>query len=133
VVLVTPAVDVVPRHELATWRIDAFILGGARLHGDRLQLDLSYTGGCAEHSFAIGAQAPTTEREGHVEVSLVVGHDAHGDSCKAIVREQLDVGLEPVLDRCRRLVTDDDAAVQLVIGPHRLRRPLSSPPRTRPT
>ena len=53
--------------------------------GDSLFLTVSYSGGCEEHTFALGhAETEST-------VDLWLTHDAHGDACEAYLTEALAV------------------------------------------
>ncbi len=67
----------------------------ARIEGDTLQLDTSFSGGCAEHALGVCYEGRLTEGQ-PVQVAAVVWHDAHGDSCKAISDKHLAIDLGPL-------------------------------------
>jgi len=67
----------------------------ARVIDDRLILDVSFGGGCAEHDFV--ALAPPDFSDGvPVELPVFLRHDAHGDPCEALLQRQLEFDLSSV-------------------------------------
>ncbi len=76
---------------------DAFELRGARIEGRRLQLDVSYSGGCADHAFA-GFTPETIITIYPPQLTVFVVHDGSNDDCEAWVSETVELELETLLD-----------------------------------
>lgn len=93
-------IQLVSDHETRHWRRDAHRLEAFEIDGDVLRLTVSYTGGCEAHRFEVLAREITWGRES-LEAELSVAHDARGDSCKALIREQIEFSLEPLLSLSR--------------------------------
>lgn len=72
--------------------IDEPVLKMVKLSGNTLTLDVTYTGGCAEHDFRlVGSQMISKSMPPIRAVKLV--HDAHGDTCKATVTRKINFDL----------------------------------------
>ena len=79
--------------------------------GDTLYVTVSYSGGCAEHTFDLGA------RETESTVDLWLTHDANGDLCEAYLTEAV-AAFVPVDVRGRLgvfLYTDDTTRVRVQV------------------
>jgi len=75
---------------LATWDVaqkDLVTVERAEIRGDDLVLGVSYTGDCAAHALDL-CWGVSFEKSEPPRVRLSLVHDAHGDSCKAIVDEE---------------------------------------------
>jgi hypothetical protein len=73
----------------------------ARLDRDTLRITAQYGGGCAQHVFRlVGGYAFAESLP--VQTGLVLGHDAKGDNCRALVRAELAFSLAPLADVYRR-------------------------------
>ncbi len=65
------------------------------LDGDILTLMVRYHGGCQQHSFDL--YAPQVFLESNPpQAMLVLGHDAHGDACKAMIEHEIQFDLAPL-------------------------------------
>ena len=71
---------------------DAIEINEAELSGDRLVLNVSYGGGCAEHRFAVCWDGAFVE-ESPVRAVLALRHDSGGDSCEAYLTRDIEVDL----------------------------------------
>ena len=80
----------------------------AVLDGDTLRVEVSYSGGCEEHTFDLETRAAGPVRE------LWLVHDANGDLCEAYLTEALavNVGRLPA-DGPVVLLTPSDGTVRL--------------------
>jgi hypothetical protein len=67
-------------------------LVAAAITGDTLRLTVQYAGGCAQHHFQLRMPEAFMESQ-PVQAHLRLGHDARGDSCKALLTEQLSFDL----------------------------------------
>ena len=73
----------------------------ATVDGNVLTVRVSYSGGCREHEFELiaardfGASLPP-------ELPTHLLHNAHGDSCKKLVREDIRFDLSPLKERYGR-------------------------------
>jgi len=76
---------------------DSYALGNVSAAGHDLVVAVRTGGGCAEHSFAVCWDGAVFDTEpGTIELAL--RHDAHGDSCDALLSWDLRVDLTPVLE-----------------------------------
>ncbi|MFN0178520.1 MAG: hypothetical protein ACKVZ0_06935 [Gemmatimonadales bacterium] len=73
----------------------------ATLTGSILLLDLSYSGGCREHSFAL-VTGTTFAESWPLFTVMRLAHDAAGDLCEAVVRRSIRVDLSPIVPLVRR-------------------------------
>jgi hypothetical protein len=94
--------------------------------GDVLRLQVAYHGGCREHRFALVA-GDCSVVDGTLHVELVLAHDAQGDPCKAIVREQLLFDLGPLRTACRDELAGTGGTAVLHLGEERVVVTLSRP------
>ena len=76
---------------------DPVMIQGFTIEGESISLEISYSGGCADHSFglcygSLGMSAPP-----YAGVNLL--HDANGDSCEALITQTLTFDLAPFGER----------------------------------
>lgn len=66
---------------------DPFVLLEARVSGDSLVATVQYSGGSAEHEFALEGIGVATKSLPRQQM-LAVRHDAHGDLARALITEE---------------------------------------------
>jgi hypothetical protein len=76
-------------------RFDPFFIEQAVTSGHELTVRVLYVGGCATHCFDL-LEDDATRRAELVVIDLLLAHDAQGDACKAMVREELAFDLSPL-------------------------------------
>ncbi len=87
----------------------------ASISGDTLHLHLSYAGGCGgPHEFGLAVSSSLSESE-PPEVTMILHHDGHGDSCRA--GPQRDRG-SPTPSEHRRGPPDVAGSAIRAMGPH---------------
>lgn len=64
------------------WGDDHYVANSVALDGDRLSIEVSYGGGCREHTFTLVVSETFLESD-PVQLPAVLAHDANGDSCEA--------------------------------------------------
>ena len=64
------------------WGHDDYVVNSAALDGDRLSIEVSYGGGCREHTFTLVVSETFLESD-PVQLPAVLAHDANGDPCEA--------------------------------------------------
>jgi len=77
---------------------DPLTVESAEMNGDVLTVEVTYGGGCADHSITacwINTGCATSDPP---QTGLALVHDAGGDSCKALVSETLTYDLSPMRD-----------------------------------
>jgi hypothetical protein len=94
--------------------------------GDVLLLSVSYTGGCEEHVLELVARGWLL-RDGELHVELLLAHDAKGDACKAIIREQREFALPPLAAACSGELGRTGGRIALHLGPRTVRHRLGPP------
>lgn len=83
--------------------MDMFRLDSAYVDGDSLHLQISYSGGCRRHEFALWRLMPGSELP--QQVSLMLSHEDNGDMCEAWITEWLVFSLKPIRERGKREIT----------------------------
>lgn len=66
---------------------DPFSINSAKLEDKVLTLNVSYSGGCGEHSFSVVSDGDVGASD---VVKLYVMHNANGDRCESLVTEDLE-------------------------------------------
>ena len=115
----TPGIPVVVLDvEPESLQLDAFTLQEVRIDGRTLLVDVSYSGGCAEHDFQLYMSPATflAANPGQREAYLWLQHEDNDDACDAIVSETLHFDLTPVLDLHRELFGRDGEITLYVFG-----------------
>jgi hypothetical protein len=69
-----------------------------------LTLHIIYVGGCRTHSFDL-LEERVSRRAGLVVIDLIVVHDAQGDDCKSLIREEHIFDLSALEDEHRDLAS----------------------------
>ena len=76
---------------------DPFTLDSIIVQGDKVEVTVSYPGGCTQHSFEI-IWNETVTNSNPPGIDLAVIHDANGDSCEAYITEVLTFNLDDLID-----------------------------------
>lgn len=79
--------------DLEHWARDPLQIQDARVSGEVLEVDLTYSGGCGIHDFWAVAWGGWIESS-PVQVWMFLSHDDHDDACDAIVQRTVRFGLE---------------------------------------
>jgi hypothetical protein len=83
------------------WKIatDPIDVKRAVIVGDALTLDVQYSGGCAEHDFALCYDNIRSSRGvDPIQAVLTLTHQANGDVCEALLSKTLTFDLTPIAD-----------------------------------
>ena len=97
---------------------DPFVIGGAKIVDDCLEILLSFSGGCEAHEFIMDYQElPKFEK---YSGKLTLGHNSHGDMCEAYITQTVSFNLAPLQNREKDmirliLVKEGDKTYQLII------------------
>ncbi len=82
---------------------DFTAIEAAGLKGDKLILDVRYTGGCLDHTFQLNWDGAFL-KSNPAQVVLELSHNANGDSCQALVSERLQFDLSVIIDDPRQYI-----------------------------
>ena len=104
--------DVAP----ASLQLDSFTLREVRIEGRTLLVDVSHSGGCAEHGYQLYMSPASFDESAPVQASLWLQHEDNDDPCDGIMSETLRFDLSPVLDLHRELYGRDDEVILNVYG-----------------
>ena len=74
---------------------DPVTIYATEVRGDSLDLNVTFGGGCNEHTFTLLSAAAWMESY-PVQVSVRLSHDAHGDACDALLTRVLRFDLSPL-------------------------------------
>ena len=77
------------------WPRDPVVIREVAIHGDRLDLEVSYGGGCATHHFDLVAFGGWMESF-PVQIQAFLSHDGNGDMCEAWIERDLSFDLKPL-------------------------------------
>jgi len=92
-------------------QMDPFELKNAEIHGDTLKLEVSYSGGCAEHEFKL-YMSPAAFMESYpVQAYLYPVHNAHSDLCDALIITHLKFDLRPIAQFYQQLYGRKDEII----------------------
>ena len=75
---------------------DSYEVNSISLAGDELTVSVSYSGGCADHDFALCWPDQSFMESAPVQVGLELFHDGHGDPCEAYPTEERTFDLSPL-------------------------------------
>ena len=89
---------------------DGFDIKSTSLAGDVLSVIVSFGGGCKAHDFKLFWDGTSLETN-PPQVTLVLAHDGHGDTCEAFVTRTLTFDLAPL-----KAVDDHEVSVTLTGG-----------------
>ncbi len=76
---------------------DAFNIEGVRISGNTMYVDVSYGGGCGDHSFEMNGSMAVMKSLPPQRV-VKITHKNHKDYCKAIVTTTLEVDISELSD-----------------------------------
>jgi hypothetical protein len=79
-----------------TLSLDPAEITSARIEGDRLYVDVTFGGGCAEHIFSLVRPTEVWRESDPVQTDLRLTHDAKGDRCLALLNQPLSFDLSPL-------------------------------------
>jgi hypothetical protein len=80
---------------------DAYVLGDVALDGSDLLVHVRTGGGCASHTFSMCWDGAVLDSYPGT-VNLGLSHDAHGDSCDAVLSHDLRIDVTSVLENTGR-------------------------------
>lgn len=97
---------------------DMLFVGALGARGDKLVVPVSYSGGCAKHSFQLSWDG-NVQKSNPPQVVLELSHDAHGDACRMLVEETLQFDLSVLgglpAEEQRLVVSVNGVAVQTIL------------------
>ncbi len=80
-----------------TKRTDAYTISSARIEGNTLYIDITFSGGCAWHKFElIGSPAVAKSLPPQRAIKLI--HDNDNDSCESLVHETIEADIRELAD-----------------------------------
>ena len=77
------------------WGVDEYVLNAAAIVDDRLELSISYSGGCAAHQFTLVCSSFFLESD-PVQLGVSLAHNANNDPCEAFPTETYHFDLNPI-------------------------------------
>ncbi|MEM9189363.1 MAG: hypothetical protein AAGF12_09315 [Myxococcota bacterium] len=93
-----------------------FDLGPATITGDTLDIEVSYSGGCAPHYFRL-CYDPSFLESNPVQANVRLEHDSQRDPCEAYPTEQRSFDLTPLRNAYRDAYRTSSGSVILRLGP----------------
>jgi hypothetical protein len=92
----------------------------AAIVADTLTVRVSYAGGCEDHAFELTGWADFTDRRPPVPVRVALTHDAKGDTCKALVQQELRFDLSPLREAYRQRYASSSGAITVLLDDREL-------------
>ena len=96
------------------WGDDPYVVNSAAVNGHRLNMEVSYAGGCRKHVFTLVLSTSFIESD-PVRLPAVLAHDANGDPCEAWVTRAYNFDLALVRTRYRQFYGPGPGKVVLQI------------------
>lgn len=87
--------------DVASWVEDPYTIRDARVSGDQLVIDLSFSGGCEDHDFRL-VRADAFMESNPVQLRLLLAHDGHDDACEALLQPTLTIDITSIRDAWRQ-------------------------------
>lgn len=78
-----------------------FRLNSVSLRGKTLTLNISHSGGCAEHTYELFMSPAVFMESFPVQANLYLRHDDHGDLCEAYLSKDISFDITPIIDSYR--------------------------------
>lgn len=75
---------------------DPIYLNDAFIDGNCLQIELSYSGGCKDHTIDLALMHPWIDGSSSIP-TFEIKHDANGDMCEALFTKQMRFDLSPLI------------------------------------
>jgi hypothetical protein len=89
---------------------DDYTLESSSINKDILTLDVSYGGGCEEHSFILKWNGGF-DKSLPAQASLYLFHDSHNDTCKALITKVLKFDLSPIKETYKNRYGNEDETI----------------------
>ena len=96
------------------WGDDPYVVDSAAIDGDQLTIEVSYGGGCRDHTFTLVISESFRESD-PVRLPAVLAHEANGDPCEAWLTESHVFDLALVRTRYRQFYGSGSGRVTLSI------------------
>jgi len=91
-------------------------VGELSIDGDTLSIEVSFGGGCEEHTLALCWPEQAFLEEDPAQALLEVWHDGNEDSCEAYLTEILVVDLTPLKTAWQDGYGAESGTIQLTVG-----------------
>ena len=80
---------------------DPYTLKSASISSDKMNLDVSYSGGCNDHCFNL-IWDRTIQESYPPQTSVRISHNANGDNCRQLISQTLKIDLTRMKDELKR-------------------------------
>ncbi len=94
---------------------DPITIDSARVDGDTLAAFVTHGGGCANHTYQLVVGAAWMESF-PVQVGARIAHNANGDVCKALLRQNLRMSLRPLAEAYRASYKQEHGTVSIQLS-----------------
>lgn len=94
---------------------DAITVDSVRIVGDTLAAVVSHGGGCAVHSYQLVIGTAWMESF-PVQVRARIAHNANADVCRALLRRELRMGLQPLAEAYRKSYKQEHGTVSIQLA-----------------
>lgn len=88
----------------------------ARIHGDRLELTVQFSGGCKEHQFFLYGWKGFSKSK-PMQADLFLSHNANNDSCEALLTGTLGFDLTPLKEFYWQTYSDNGPILLRIYAP----------------
>ena len=93
---------------------DSFVITQLFIYEDYLDLMVQYGGGCEMHEFTLIAEEEFMESN-PVQTNLVLSHDAHNDSCEALITKPMRFNLSLLKEKWQSEYLKDSGEITMII------------------
>lgn len=92
-------------------QFDPFGLENVEIAGDTITLNVTYSGGCREHEFALYMSPSAFLESNPVQANLYLRHNGNGDACEAFINKAVSFNLRPVAELYKSLYGSYDEII----------------------
>jgi len=124
----TPAVEaphvrmiqIADKEQIDSAPSDQFDVFDAKIEGNSLVLVVEYGGGCETHEFELYWDGLFLE-EGPLSIKTILAHNAHNDSCEAMIQKEIRFDLTLLKQSLRKSYPDEVSEVTIQISGTKLK------------
>ena len=79
-------------------QLDRFELNAIEVNGDTIKLDITHSGGCAEHGYELFMSPAAFLESNPVQANLFFKHNENDDACDGLIMTEVSFNLKPIAD-----------------------------------
>ena len=101
--------------DASKWGTDPTWIQSAAVSGSELDLSVTYSGGCKDHSFALVASEEFVNN-GDIRLSVTLAHEGNDDYCEAALTERVTFELQPIAAHAKSTLGIKSGRIELLLS-----------------